>query len=199
MSKGEDTRKAIVDAGLASASVMGLEGLTIGALASEMQMSKSGLYAHFNSKENLQLAVLANATQRFIQFVVVPALKAPRGLPRVKELFARWLEWERADFMPGGCIFVATSTEYSERHGPVRDAVVKAQRDWISTLAGAARIAVDEGHFRADLDPQQFACEAFSLATGYHFIYRLGLDDEPAARINESMHRLLDDAQSTTH
>ena len=196
ISKGDQTREAILDTGIAQASLAGLEGISIGALAAQLSMSKSGLYAHFNSKENLQIALLEAATARFIEFVVMPALKAPRGEPRVRALFDRWLAWDRAEFLPGGCIFITAGVEFDERPGPVRDVLVKSQRDWIDTLAGAARIAVQEGHFRDDLDARQFASEAFSLAYGYHFISRLELDSDAAQRVDTAMKRLIHDAQS---
>ncbi|MGD2116559.1 MAG: TetR/AcrR family transcriptional regulator, partial [Acidobacteriota bacterium] len=103
MSKGEETRAAILDRAFAEASRVGLEGLTIGSLADEVGLSKSGLFAHFDSKETLQLQVLETAAERFIETVVIPALKEPRGEPRLRALFERWMEWETAEFQPGGC------------------------------------------------------------------------------------------------
>lgn len=195
ISKGDQTKEQILTAGVAHASVAGLEGISIGALATQMSMSKSGLYAHFNSKENLQVALLHAATARFIEFVVMPALKAPRGEPRVRELLRRWMAWDGADFLPGGCIFITAGVEFDQRPGPVQDVLVKSQRDWLDTLAGAARIAVQEGHFRTDLDDRQFASEAFSLAYGYHFISRLRLDPDAESRMHTALDRLINDAR----
>lgn len=196
ISKGEQTKEAILDTALASASVEGLEGISIGALALQMSMSKSGLFAHFNSKENLQVALLEAAAVRFIQFVVSPALRAPRGEPRVRKLIERYLAWDRAEFLPGGCIFITAGVEFDGRPGAVRDVLIRTQRDWLDTLTAAARIAIAEGHFREDVDARQFATEAFSLAYGYHFISRLDLDPDAESRIQRAMDRLINEAQS---
>src|SRR5690242_942401 len=104
-------------------------------------MSKSGLFAHFASKEALQIAVLDDARDRFVTTVVSPALKEPRGEPRVRALFDRWLRWEQAAFQPGGCVFVAAAAELDDQEGPVRDRLVEIQRDWVDALETAARIA----------------------------------------------------------
>jgi AcrR family transcriptional regulator len=159
MGKGEETRRDILGSALALASQVGLEGLSIGLLAAEVGMSKSGLFAHFESKERLQLAVLEEANQRFVELVLAPALRAPRGTPRLIALFERWLSWAEQDFMPGGCIFMSAASELDDRPGAVRDLLVSSQRDWQDTLAEAVRIAKREGHFRRDLDEQQLVYE----------------------------------------
>lgn len=173
MSKGDRTRKAILSDALAQASVRGFMGLTIGSLAKKAGMSKSGLYAHFDSKEALQIRVLEEARDRFVADVVMPALRAPRGEPRIRALFARWLEWEQSEALPGGCPFIAVAAELDDQPGPVRDHLVQSQRDWVDTLRGAAAIAVAEGHFRADLDVAQWAYELWGLVLGYHWYARL--------------------------
>jgi len=177
--KGEQTREAILDRALSLASTGGLDNLSIGTLAREVGLSKSGLFAHFGSKEDLDLAVMKTAVDRFVTNVVTPALRQPRGEPRVKALFEHWLAWERATYLPGGCPFLAVASELDDRPGPVRDFVVQAQRDWLDALATAARIAVHEGHFRADLDVEQFAFEFNNLGLGFNFAHRL-LDDAHA-------------------
>ena len=179
-SKGEQTREAILAHALGLATRIGFEGLTIGRLADDLQMSKSGLFAHFRSKEALQLEILKMASARMIESVVKPALSAPRGEPRVRALFERWLAWEQSPSLPGGCPFMAASFELDDRPGPVRDFVVQNLRDWMDTLAGAARIAVSEGHFRADLDCEQFAhdCQGIGLA----FVHASRLMRDPKAR-----------------
>ena len=178
--KGERTREAILTHALALATRIGLEGLTIGRLAEDLHMSKSGLFAHFRSKEALQLEALRLARTRMIEQVVRPALTAPRGEARVRALFAGWLEWERSPTLPGGCPFMAASFELDDRPGPVREFVVQALRDWRDVLAGAARIAIKEGDFRPDLDPDQFAydCQGVGLA----FVHSARLFREPRAR-----------------
>lgn len=195
MSKGEQTRGAILSSALALASEVGLAGATIGALADRTHMSKSGLFAHFQSKENLEVAILEEAIRRFVALVVTPALAEKRGEPRVKALFDRWLAWPKHDFQPGGCIFAAAAAELDDRPGPARDALVAAQKDWIDTLALAARIAKDEGHFRADLDTKQFAFEEFTLVYGAMIVHRLELDERPGKRLRTAFDRLLRDAK----
>jgi AcrR family transcriptional regulator len=178
-SKGEQTREAILAHALGLATRIGFEGLTIGRLAEDLRMSKSGLFAHFRSKEALQLDILRMASGRMVDSVVKPALAAPRGEPRVRALFDRWLAWEQSPSLPGGCPFMAASFELDDRPGPVRDFVVQNLRDWMDTLAGAARIAVSEGHFRADLDCEQFAhdCQGIGLA----FVHASRLMRDPKA------------------
>jgi AcrR family transcriptional regulator len=178
--KGEQTREAILAHALGLATRIGFEGLTIGRLAEDLRMSKSGLFAHFRSKEGLQIAILEMAGGRMVDEVVRPALAAPRGEPRVRALFDRWLAWEQSPSLPGGCPFMAASFELDDRPGPVRDYVVQRLRDWLDTMAGAARIAVQEGHFRADLDCEQFAhdCQGIGLA----FVHASRLMRDPRAR-----------------
>lgn len=195
MTKGEDTRQVILGEALALASEVGLAGVTIGALAERVKMSKSGLFAHFSSKDNLEVAILEEAIRRFIDLVVAPALREKRGEPRVRALFERWLGWAEQDFMPGGCVFMAATVELDDRPGPARDKLVASQRDWLSTLAGAARIAIEEGHFRADLDPAQLAFEAYALAQGYHTTTRLLHDKAAGKRVRAGFERLVRDAR----
>jgi len=196
MSKGEQTRSAILDSALALTSEAGLAGATIGALAERTGMSKSGLFAHFQSKENLEVAILQEAVRRFVGLVIVPALEQKRGEPRVRALFDRWMTWPKHDFQPGGCIFAAAASELDDRPGPARDVLVGAQKDWMGTLAQAAQIAVDEGHFRKDLDVRQFAFEEFALVYGAQIVHRLGLDPRPGQKLRAGFDRLVKDARS---
>ena len=182
MSKGETTRQAILEKALAMSSVVGLEGISIGRLADDLALSKSGLFAHFRSKEALQLQVLESAAQHFVDDVVRPALKEPRGEPRLRALFDRWLAWARSQELPGGCIFVSATMEMDDRPGPVRDALARYQSDWINVLATATRAGVDSGAFRGDLEPEQFAQEAYGLMLSYHLFARLLRDPEGEAR-----------------
>ena len=193
--KGEETRREILDQALRLASELGVEGLSIGALAARVGMSKSGLFAHFSAKENLQIAVIEHASRRFIETVVLPALRKPRGEPRVRALFEGWLAWSQQEFMPGGCVFMAAASELDDRPGPARDRLVANQRDWLDTLAGSARIAVHEGHFRADLDAEQFAFEAFGVFASSTFYTRLLRADDTGARVRTAFERLLRDAR----
>jgi AcrR family transcriptional regulator len=159
-------------------------------------MSKSGLFAHFASKEALQIAVLDDAVRRFVDAVVAPALRQKRGEPRLRALLEYWLRWANADFMPGGCVFVASIADLDDRKGPVRDRLAASQRDWLETLATAARIAIEEGHFRADLDPSQLAHEILTLAYGTHLIGRLLSQRDVEARLRKAIERLLVDARA---
>lgn len=179
MSKGEETRGSILDTATATAARVGLQGLTIGSLAGATGLSKSGLFAHFGSKEGLQLEVLQHARDDFIDAVMRPALKATRGEPRLRELFERWLAWEDA---PGGCIFIAASSEMDDEPGPVRDRLVRDQRDWLDAIAQVARGAVSEGFLRADLDPDQFGYELHGVVLSYHHAHRLLADPQARQR-----------------
>jgi AcrR family transcriptional regulator len=190
MGKGEETRAAILREAMAIAATEGLEGLTIGNLAKASGLSKSGLFAHFASKEALQIQVLEETRERFVSQVVAPMLKKPRGEPRIRELFARWLRWERD--LPGGCVFLAASNELDDRPGPVRDHLVASQRDWIDTLRTAARIAVEEGHFAKDLDLDQFAWELWSIGLAFHYFHRLMRARDASARAQSAFERLLE-------
>ena len=150
MGKGELTRQAILERATALASRSGLEGVSIGHLAEELGLSKSGLFAHFGSKEALQVEILRFAAERFVENVVRPALAQPRGEPRVRAIFERWIAWGRSQSVPGGCLFVAAASELDDRPGPARDELVRLQRDWLDSIAIAFRSGITEGHFRAD-------------------------------------------------
>jgi len=190
-SKGEQTREAILTHALGLATRIGFEGLTIGRLAEDLRMSKSGLFAHFRSKEALQLEILRMAGARMVETVVKPALSVPRGEARVRALFERWLAWEQSPSLPGGCPFMAASFELDDRPGPVRDFVVQNLRDWMDTLAGAARIAVQEGHFRADLDCEQFAHDCQGIGLAFVHASRLMRDPKAHTRADTAFAALL--------
>ena len=191
MGKGAETRERILDQAVRIASRDGLEGLTIGSLSSELGLSKSGLFAHFGSKDELQLQVLQAAVERFTENVIRPALAAPRGEPRLRALFENWLAWSNAPDMPGGCVLVAASTELDDRPGPQRDFLAQAFRSRAAFMAKAARLAVEAGHFRADLDPQQFAFEVDAIVLGYHHAQRLMRNPHAGDLARGSFERLL--------
>lgn len=196
MRKGEKTRGVILDEAVRVASEVGLEGLTIGRLAAALELSKSGLFAHFASKEGLQLQTLDRAAERFTEVVVRPALAAPAGEPRVRALFERWLEWPRRVRQPGGCIFVAAAAELDDRPGAARDRLAELQRDWLATLARAARRAQEVGHFRRDLDPEQLAFELYGMALSWHLHARLLRDPRAPERVRAAFERLVADARA---
>jgi AcrR family transcriptional regulator len=190
--KGEQTRSAILDEALALASRVGLQGLSIGALASALGMSKSGLFAHFGSKEELQLGTLERAQGRFAQAVFQPAVTQPAGLPRLRALFENWLGWlESGKGVPGGCTMLAAAIEYDDRPGPVREAVLAGQRELRGALAKAVRGAMDSGHLRAGTDPWQIVFEAFGIVLAAHHEQRLLGDARAGARARTAFERLL--------
>jgi len=189
MTKGQDTKERILGEALDLASTVGIEGLSIGELAKATEMSKSGLFAHFNSKEELQLEVLRTGSANFIETVVSPALREPRGEPRVRALFERWLAWET--LRTGGCPFMAATFELDDRPGPVRDALVATQQDWVDTLETAIRIGVDEGHFRKDLDTGQLAFEIYGAFMAFHLYHRLLRDPTAHTSATDALERIL--------
>jgi AcrR family transcriptional regulator len=194
MAKGKDTRKRILGQALDLASTVGIEGLSIGELAKAADMSKSGLFAHFDSKEDLQLEVIKTASVHFVETVISPALREPRGEPRVRALFERWLAWET--LRTGGCPFMAASFELDDRPGPVRDALVATQKDWVDTLISAITIGVAEGHFKQDLDAAQLAFEVYGAFMAFHLHHRLLRDPKAHSRAMDALEHLLNRARS---
>jgi AcrR family transcriptional regulator len=189
MGKGERTRGAILDHALDLASVVGLEGLSIGALASHSGLSKSGLFAHFGSKEALQLATLKAASAAFTEQVMAPARAKARGLERLRAMFENWLLWTERN--QGGCLFVTAAVELDDRDGAARAFLVGQQRGWLEALARQARHAVGAGELRADLDAEQLAFELYGLYLGYHNARRLQRDPEAGRRARAAFDALV--------
>jgi AcrR family transcriptional regulator len=194
--KGALTRQAVLEHATAVASQVGLEGLTIGRLAEDLELSKSGLFAHFRSKEALQVQVLEFAIERFVDVVLRPALTAPRGEPRVRALFERWFNWPRVGAGSAGCIFVALAVELDDRPGPARDRLVESQKDWLEFLANSLRIGIEEGHFRADADPEQFAHDLYGIMLAHHHAWRLLGDPRARERAHHAFEALLAGARA---
>jgi AcrR family transcriptional regulator len=194
MSKGDDTRERILHRAFRMASRDGLEGLSIGGLATALAMSKSGLFAHFGSKEELQLEVLRAAARRFEDTVVRPAFRAPRGTPRIRHLLENWVRWANSPDAAGGCLVVTASVELDDRAGRPRDFLVAAQKQILDALARSAQMAIEVGHFRPDLDCRQFAFELYSLLLGYHHAKRLMRDANAETALRTGLERLLNDA-----
>ena len=167
LQKGQQTRAAILDAALGLASHMGLEGLSIGALAEVMQMSKSGVFAHFGSREELQISVIREYHARFEEEVFFPAIVEARGLPRLQALFERWIRRVSVE-IDSGCIYISGAVEFDDRPGPVRDALASMVRAWHAALERAIRLAVDEGQLRADTDATQMLFEIHGLILALH-------------------------------
>lgn len=195
-SKGEETHARIVERARILASQIGLEGLTIGALAADLGLSKSGLFAHFKSKEKLQLDVLDAAAEHFRREVFVPALGKPRGEPRIFAIFENWLAWALSGDLPGGCIFLAGALEWDDREGPVRDKLSLWFRALQFGLIKAAELAVSEGHFRSDLDRAQFASEWHATVIKYHLDARLLRDKRALDHARSAFERLIEDARA---
>ncbi|MBM3346106.1 MAG: TetR/AcrR family transcriptional regulator [Betaproteobacteria bacterium] len=192
MSRGEQTRSAILDTAVELASQLGLEGLSIGALAAAAGMSKSGLIAHFGNKQELQLATLQRAQARFRASVFAPALAAPRGLPRLEALLARWLDWLMSADLPGGCVMLGAATEYDDRPGAVRNALAGGFRELRGAIAKAVRLAVDEGHLLPQTDPWQFAFELFGIVLASAHDWRLHADARSITRARVAFARLVE-------
>jgi AcrR family transcriptional regulator len=190
MTKGKDTKHIILNAGLKMATHLSLESVSIGNLAKATRMSKSGLFAHFQSKENLQIEILKHAGELFFQGVVVPALMEKAGIPRIKALVNNWIGWSCK--MTGGCIFVSSSTEFTDRPGKVRDYILEQQEDWIDSLRQIARSAIRVGDFREDIDCDQFAFDLYSLLLGFHLYYKLLNNAETKKRQAAALERLLE-------
>ena len=167
LQKGQQTKAAIVDAALGLATQIGLEGLSIGALAEVTQMSKSGVFAHFGSREELQISVVREYHRRFEEEVFFPAVQEARGLPRLRALFERWVQRVAVE-LDSGCIYISGAVEFDDRPGPVRDALADMVRSWHSALARAIRIAVEEGHLRPDTDAMQMLFEVHGLILSLH-------------------------------
>jgi AcrR family transcriptional regulator len=165
--KGQQTRAAILDAALGLASHVGLEGLSIGALAEVTQMSKSGVFAHFGSREELQISVVREYNAKFEEEVFYPALAEPRGLPRLRALFERWVKRVSVE-IDSGCIYISGAVEFDDRPGPVRDALAGMVRAWHGALERAIRIAVEEGHLKPDTDALQLLFELHGLILALH-------------------------------
>jgi AcrR family transcriptional regulator len=180
MSKGQQTRTAILDHALAIASQTGLSGLTIGTLAERSGLSKSGLFAHFRSKEALQLAVIQSVRQLYSELVFQPAMRQPPGLPRLRAIVENWLAWTGTAKLPGGCIMTAAGYEFDDCPGPVRELISQSLRELRKTLARTVRMAIEAGHMPADTDPDQLAFEICGIYAGAQLDARLF--DDPNAR-----------------
>ena len=166
--KGQQTKAAIVETALGLATQIGLEGLSIGALAEVMHMSKSGVFAHFGSREELQISVVREYHARFEQEVFYPALKQPRGLPRLQALFNHWMNRTSVE-LDSGCIYISGAVEFDDRPGPVRDALAGSVKTWLSAMHRAVLQAAEAGHLGRDVDAQQMAFEIHGLILALHY------------------------------
>ena len=166
--KGQQTKAAIVDAALGLATQIGLEGLSIGALAEVMHMSKSGVFAHFGSREELQLSVVREYHARFDDEVFFPALQQPRGLPRLQAMFDNWMHRTSVE-IDSGCLYISGAVEFDDRPGPVRDALADSVRTWLAAMRRAVVQAREEGHLQPEADAHQVAFEIHGLILALHY------------------------------
>jgi AcrR family transcriptional regulator len=191
MRKGEQTRAAILDVALELASRNGLEGLTIGLLADRMNMSKSGVFAHFGSREDLQMEVLKLYHHRFEQEVFFPSVKEARGLPRLESMFARWVKRVSVE-IASGCIYISGAVEYDDRPGPIRESLVAMVRAWQGALLRAVQQSVDAGDLKEGTDPQQLVYEMYGLILALHHDARFLRVPGALERANRGFARLIE-------
>ena len=190
--KGEETRSQILAAACEQASSSGFESLTIGTLAEKTGMSKSGLFAHFGSKRDLQIAALDECARQFTEAVFLPALKAPRGVKRLRALFDNWITWPQRAKLPGGCPIDAASREYDHQPGPMRDAVIERQRLLDRELSKAAQLAIDTGELAEKTDPRQVAFEFLAIVLVFYRSEMVLGSEEAGRRARHAFDRLLE-------
>ncbi|MCK9216195.1 MAG: TetR/AcrR family transcriptional regulator [Rhodoferax sp.] len=190
LQKGQQTKQLIIDAALGLAEQIGLEGLSIGALAEVTRMSKSGVFAHFGSREELQISVIREYHQRFSNEVFFPALNAPRGLPRVRALFANWMQRVAIEIQ-SGCIFISGAVEFDDRPGPVRDALASSVQTWLAAMHRAVVQAKQEGHLVPDADEAQMAFEIHGLILALHYEARFLKNPGAIARAHTGFENIL--------
>ena len=188
--KGQQTKAAIVDAALGLATQIGLEGLSIGALAEVMRMSKSGVFAHFGSREELQISVIREYYARFEVEVFYPALEAPRGLPRLKALFKNWMNRTSVE-IDSGCLFISGAVEFDDRAGPVRDALAGSVKTWLAAMNRAVVQSKQAGHLAHDVDEHQMAFEIHGLILALHYEARFLKTPGSVARAHTGFDNIL--------
>lgn len=188
--KGQQTKLAIVDAALGLASQIGLEGLSIGVLAEVTHMSKSGVFAHFGSREELQISVIREYFSRFEQEVFYPSLKEPRGLPRLRAMFANWMKRVAVEIQ-SGCIFISGAVEFDDRPGPVRDALASSVKTWLAAVYRAIVQAKEDGQLSDEADERQIAFEIHSLILGLHYEARFLKTPGSIERANKGFEHIL--------
>lgn len=190
LQKGQQTKAAIVEAALGLATQIGVEGLSIGALAEVTQMSKSGVFAHFGSREELQISVIREYHERFEQDVFYPSLNAPRGLPRLQSMFANWMKRTSIE-IDSGCIYISGAVEFDDRPGPVRDALASSVQTWHAAMKRTIAMAKEEGHLRADVDEEQMLFEIHGLILALHYEARFLKNPGSIARANAGFENIL--------
>ena len=190
LQKGQQTKAAIIDAALGLATQIGLEGLSIGALAEVTQMSKSGVFAHFGSREELQISVIREYHGRFEQEVFYPAMSEPRGLPRLRAMFANWMQRTSVE-IDSGCLYISGAVEFDDRAGPVRDALASSVLTWLAALRRAIQNARELGHLRANLNDEQVLFEVHGLILALHYEARFLKNPGSIARARAGFDNIL--------
>jgi len=191
LSKGEQTRRMLLDAALRIAGREGLEGITIGGLAEAVQMSKSGVFAHFGSREDLQLAVCGHYHEAFREKVFSNALQQPRGMPRLQKMYANWLDLVEHEIMQG-CIYISGAFEYADRPGPVQTALRGLVSTWRRALTRAVNQAAECGHLvMADAEGEQIVFELYSAVLGFHHDMRFLQRTDAKVRALHAFHRIV--------
>jgi AcrR family transcriptional regulator len=188
------TRERILEEGLALMSQSGLSGVTLGVLADQVGMSKSGLFAHFRSKEDVQIGLLQYMEGFATARVVAPTMKVEEGLPRLKALILNWFGWTRRAGLPGGCPVAAGMFEFDDIHGPVRNKILEMEAEWRDLLSGLVQQAMDRGHLGPDLDRDQFVWELCAIYLGHHAAYRFLRSADAERRAQRAYEALLDRA-----
>jgi AcrR family transcriptional regulator len=191
---GTLTHERILQHGLALMSQEGLEGVTLGVLAEQVGMSKSGLFAHFRSKEDVQIALLEYTARHARPHVIEPAMKEPEGLPRLRTLVRNWCGWAPRSGLPGGCPVAAGMFEFDDREGPVRDKVAALEAEWHMFLYGLVQRAVEVGHLRADVDVEQFVWELIGIYLAHHTSQRFLRSPESDRRAETAFEALVERA-----
>jgi AcrR family transcriptional regulator len=190
LQKGLQTRATIIEAALALAANKGLEGLSIGLLAEVTGMSKSGVFAHFGSREELQISVIRDYHVKFEEEVFLPAIREPRGLPRLRAMFERWVR--RVSFeIDSGCIYISGAVEFDDRPGPVRDALATMVQTWQDALTRSIQLAIDEGHLTGETSPEQLMFEIHGLILALHYEARFLKNPGSIARANTGFEHIL--------
>jgi len=190
MHKGQQTKAAIVDAALGLATQIGLEGLSIGALAEVMQMSKSGVFAHFGSREELQISVIREYHQRFEMEVFFPSMQQARGLPRLRALFENWMQRTSAE-IDSGCLYISGAAEFDDRPGPVRDALASSVNTWLAAVHRAVVQAREEKHLTPDMDASQMVFEIHGLILALHYEARFLKSHKSLHRAKQGFEQIL--------
>ena len=196
MRKGEQTRAAILDVALELASRNGLEGLTIGLLADRMSMSKSGVFAHFGSREDLQLEVVKLYHHRFEQEVFYPSIKETRGLPRLVAMYTRWVKRVSVE-IASGCIYISGAVEYDDREGPIREELVSMVRAWQGALLRSVRQAIELRHLRTGFDAEQLVFEMHGLILALHHDARFLRNPGAVERARAGFERLIENYRNS--